>query len=71
MALVLEAFAGRDSFTTGELKDLLGLTRKHLIPFAEYLDAERVTVRDPSGNRRVRDKAREAWLGRGPVGSSQ
>ena len=62
VAQVLEAFGTRDSFTTGELKDLLGLTRKHLIPFAEYLDAERVTVRDPSGNRRVRDKAREAWL---------
>lgn len=61
---VLEAFADQASFSTGALKDLLGLTRKHLIPFAEYLDAERITVRDPSGNRRVRDRARQAWLDR-------
>ena len=59
---VLAVFSDAESFSTGALKDLLGLTRKHLIPFAEYLDAARVTVRDPSGNRRVRDKARQAWL---------
>jgi selenocysteine-specific elongation factor len=58
---VIEIFADRASFTTGELKELLGLTRKYLIPFAEHLDAERITVRDPSGNRRIRDKARDAW----------
>jgi selenocysteine-specific elongation factor len=62
---VIAAFVEREGFTTGELKDLLGLTRKHLIPFAEHLDAARVTVRDPSGNRRVRDRVREAWLQRG------
>lgn len=66
---VVEAFWQREAFSTGELKDLLGLTRKHLIPFAEHLDAERVTVRDPAGNRRVREKVREAWLARQkPVG---
>lgn len=59
---VLTAFAQAPQFTTGELKEVLGLTRKHLIPFAEWLDAERLTVRDPAGNRRIRDKAREAWL---------
>jgi selenocysteine-specific elongation factor len=58
---VLAAFVDRESFSTGELKDLLGLSRKYLIPFAEHLDAVRLTVRDPSGNRRVRDRAREAW----------
>ena len=58
---VVQAFVDREAFSTGELKDLLGLTRKHLIPFAEHLDAARVTVRDPSGNRRVRDRVREAW----------
>ena len=61
---VLTAFADAAQFTTGELKDVLGLTRKHLIPFAEYLDAERLTVRDSTGNRRVRERAREAWLAR-------
>jgi selenocysteine-specific elongation factor len=59
---VLTAFVAAESFSTGELKDVLGLTRKHLIPFAEYLDSERVTVRDPAGNRRIRERAREAWL---------
>lgn len=58
---VMRALAAQDSFSTGELKELLGLTRKHLIPFAEYLDAERWTVRDPAGNRRIRERAREAW----------
>ncbi len=58
---VLTAFADRDAFSTGELKDVLGLTRKHLIPLAEYLDAERITVRDPAGNRRIRERAREAY----------
>jgi selenocysteine-specific elongation factor len=61
---VVAAFVDTAAFTTGELKEVLGLTRKHLIPIAEYLDASRVTVRDPSGNRRVRDRAREAWLER-------
>ena len=59
---VLAAFVVAPSFSTGELKEILGLTRKHLIPFAEYLDGERVTVRDPAGNRRVRERARESWL---------
>ncbi len=58
---VLAAFADREAFTTGELKDALGLTRKHLIPLAEYLDSERITVRDPAGNRRIRERAREAY----------
>ena len=64
---VLAAFVDAASFSTGELKDILGLTRKHLIPFAEYLDGERLTVRDPAGNRRVRERARDAWLARQAV----
>lgn len=63
---VIAAFAGTDSFSTGELKELLGLTRKHLIPFAEWLDAERVSVRDPAGTRRIRDRALQAWRSRQP-----
>lgn len=49
-----------DTFSTGDLKAIVGLTRKHLIPLAEFLDGQRVTVRDPSGNRRFRTRAREA-----------
>lgn len=61
---VLAAFVDAEGFSTGELKDVLALTRKHLIPFAEFLDGERLTVRDPAGNRRIRERARVAWLAR-------
>lgn len=54
---VIAAFGQGEAFSTGDLKDLLGLTRKHLIPFAEWLDEQKVTVRDPAGNRRVRARA--------------
>ncbi|MCB9738878.1 MAG: SelB C-terminal domain-containing protein [Deltaproteobacteria bacterium] len=57
---VLDGFAERDGFSTGELKDALGVTRKHLIPLAELLDARRLTVRDPSGQRRLRARALQA-----------
>jgi selenocysteine-specific elongation factor len=35
-----------------ELRDLLGFSRKYLIPFLEYSDRTGRTVRDPSGKRR-------------------
>ncbi len=35
----------------GELKDLLGITRKHAIPLLEYLDQIGFTVRDNEGRR--------------------
>ena len=63
---VIAAFGATASFSTGELKDLLTLTRKHLIPFAEWLDGERVSVRDPAGTRRIRDRALQAWRSRQP-----
>ncbi len=40
--------------STQQLKDLWGLTRKHLIPFAEYFDAIRLTVRTANSERRLR-----------------
>ncbi|MCO4760138.1 MAG: selenocysteine-specific translation elongation factor [Myxococcales bacterium] len=61
---VFQAFSQQERFTTGELKEVLGLSRKHLIPVAEYLDGQRLTVRDPDGNRRFRAKALQAWLAR-------
>jgi selenocysteine-specific elongation factor len=33
------------AITTGEFKELVGATRKHVIPLAEYFDRERVTLR--------------------------
>ena len=51
---VRQAFAGQPTLPTSALKDVLGLTRKHLIPFLEYLDASRLTLRTPSGDRVLR-----------------
>lgn len=58
---VIAAFGAVEAFSTGELKDLLGLTRKHLIPFAQWLDSDKVTVRDAAGNRKIRARALLAW----------
>jgi len=41
---------GVDDFAVGDFKDRFGLTRKLAIPALEWLDSERVTVRQ--GNRR-------------------
>jgi len=35
----------RGQITTQEFKELVGATRKHVIPLAEYFDRERVTLR--------------------------
>lgn len=41
----------RREITTQEFKDLVGATRKHVIPLAEYFDREKVTLR--VGDKRV------------------
>ena len=41
----------RKGITTQEFKDLVGATRKHVIPLAEYFDREKVTLR--VGEKRV------------------
>jgi selenocysteine-specific elongation factor len=41
----------RGSVTPQDVKDLLGMSRKYAIPFMEYLDAQRLTVRQ--GDRRI------------------
>ncbi len=41
----------RKGITTGEFKELVGATRKHVIPLAEHFDRERVTLR--VGEKRV------------------
>lgn len=60
-AAAFTAFADAEEFDTAALKDLLGLTRKHLIPLAELFDAKRLTVRDASGLRRFRSRALDAY----------
>ncbi len=44
-------FASRPEVGVGDLKDALGITRKHAIPLLEYLDAVGCTVR--KGNARI------------------
>jgi len=48
---LLEWLRGRGGITTQEFKELVGATRRHVIPLAEYFDRERVTLR--VGERRV------------------
>lgn len=42
-------FASRPEIAVGDLKDALGITRKHAIPLLEYLDAVGCTVRRGNG----------------------
>ncbi|MBP46681.1 MAG: hypothetical protein CMH53_01970, partial [Myxococcales bacterium] len=60
---VFERFIDAPSFSTGELKELLGLTRKHLIPLAEFLDQQKVCNRSAQGDRTFRPSALSAWRG--------
>ncbi len=45
---------GVDRFPVGEFKERLGLTRKLAIPILEWLDGQRVTVRDGDARRVIR-----------------
>lgn len=48
----VEAFlATRPLATPGDLKSVLGVTRKHLIPILEWMDRQGVTARTPEGRR--------------------
>ncbi|MBO5490013.1 MAG: SelB C-terminal domain-containing protein, partial [Desulfovibrio sp.] len=40
-----EWFAAHDNLDVGDLKELLGLSRKFLIALLEYMDNARITVR--------------------------
>jgi selenocysteine-specific elongation factor len=48
---LVEHLRARREITTQEFKDLVGATRKHVIPLAEYFDREKVTLR--VGDKRV------------------
>ncbi|MBI4513613.1 MAG: SelB C-terminal domain-containing protein, partial [Gemmatimonadetes bacterium] len=48
----IESFlATRALATPGDLKNILGVTRKHLIPILEWLDRQGITVRTPEGRK--------------------
>lgn len=42
---VSEWFNSHETMTVAELRDLLGLSRKHAVPIAEWLDRQKLTVR--------------------------
>ena len=42
----LDALRARDKLTAAEVRDLFGSSRKYILPFLEYLDAQGVTRRD-------------------------
>lgn len=45
MGLLKVFFAGKPAMTLAEFRDLLGTTRKYALPFLEYLDSNRITLR--------------------------
>src|SRR5439155_26044979 len=47
----------RKEIGPGDIKDLLGISRKYAIPLLEYLDARRVTVRMEIGRASCRERA--------------
>jgi selenocysteine-specific elongation factor len=51
---LIDFLGNQPTVTTQELKDLWGLTRKYLIPLAEYYDQSKLTVRVDSSTRRLR-----------------
>ncbi|MBI3098554.1 MAG: SelB C-terminal domain-containing protein, partial [Planctomycetes bacterium] len=50
-SLLLKTIADKGAVESAEFRDLLGTTRKYVIPLLEYFDATGLTVRD--GNRRT------------------
>ena len=55
IAALAEAFRDKQAVSVSDLKDALGVSRKHAIPLLEALDASKVTTR--KGNIRVRGPA--------------
>ena len=52
MELKRKIFADAGEASVGDVKDALGLTRKHVIPLLEYFDAQRITVRVGNARRK-------------------
>ncbi len=38
-------FAKKPAMTVAEFRDILGTTRKYALPFLEYLDSNKITLR--------------------------
>lgn len=50
-AVVAERLAGMENLGPKDFREVLPVSRKHLIPLLAYLDSEGVTVREPAGRR--------------------
>jgi len=53
VALLREGMDPQRGYGPGELRELLGFSRKFLIPFLEYTDRAGITRRDQDGRRRI------------------
>ena len=65
--LVDRVTAMPDGFTVGEFRDALGVSRKHAVPLAEWLDSRGITRRE--GDRRVIRRSRPGEPGPGDARS--
>jgi selenocysteine-specific elongation factor len=45
ISLLRAFFAGKPDMTVAEFRDILGTTRKYALPFLEYLDSNKITLR--------------------------
>ncbi|MBI5407775.1 MAG: selenocysteine-specific translation elongation factor [Nitrospirae bacterium] len=45
MGLIREFFANKSEMSVSEFRDMLGTSRKYAVPFLEYLDSSRITLR--------------------------
>jgi selenocysteine-specific elongation factor len=45
LSLLREFFSGKGEMTVAEFRDILNTTRKYALPFLEYLDARKITIR--------------------------
>ncbi|MDP8205857.1 MAG: selenocysteine-specific translation elongation factor [Candidatus Electryonea clarkiae] len=46
MQILVEQFSGKDNFSVGQASEVLGSTRKYVVPLLEYLDSLEVTKRE-------------------------
>jgi selenocysteine-specific elongation factor len=45
IALLKDFYSKKNEMTVAEFRDILGTTRKFALPFLEYLDSSKITLR--------------------------
>jgi selenocysteine-specific elongation factor len=51
MSMLKEFSKGKKDMTVGEFRDLIATTRKFALPFLEYLDTNKITLRVGDGRK--------------------